>query len=247
MNRVFICGDTHGGQAYDAKKLTSKKWPESKTLDSGDFLIVAGDFGFIWNKDNPSPEETWWYNWFSDKPYTVLFVDGNHENFDRINALPVERKFGGEVGVLIPDNIYHLRRGEVYTIAGMKFFTFGGGTSIDKARRTPFVSWWPQEEPKYFEYQVAYENLEYNNWNVDFVITHDCPESTYNEMEFPKYETYGPSQLQKFLEDIKSKLTYKEWYFGHYHEDHFYNDKLTVLYDKIREVFSDGHSEYSNT
>ena len=244
MGRVFITGDTHGGQAYGARKISSKRWKDSKELTSDDFLIIAGDFGFIFDVNEPSQEEIWWYKWFDEKPFTTLFIDGNHENFDRINALPYDYKFGGEVGVCIPDKLYHLKRGEVYTIAGMKFFTFGGGTSIDKYRRVPHVSWWPQENPSYKEYKNGLDKLERHNWEVDYVITHDCPVSTYNEMELEKYD-FGQTQLQEYLEDIKSKLSYKWWFFGHYHEDRNYNDKLTVLYDTVKEVFADGHTENS--
>lgn len=238
MNRVFICGDTHGSQNYDARKISSSKWTESKELDKDDYLIIAGDFGFVWSMFEPSEEEKWWYNWFAEKPYTTLFIDGNHENFDRLDKLPTEEKFGGEVGVLVPGSVYHLKRGEVYVIADMKFFTFGGGTSIDKAHRIPFVSWWERENPSHREYNHGLVNLNENNWEVDYVITHDCPTSTYYQMEYEKYENV--SQLQKFLEDVKSNLSYKRWFFGHYHDDNSFDDKLTVLYNEVKEVFKNG-------
>ena len=42
---------------------------------------------------------------------------------------------------MISDSICHLMRGQVFDIDGKTFFTFGGGNSIDKAWRTPGVSW----------------------------------------------------------------------------------------------------------
>lgn len=126
----------------------------------------------------------------------------------------------------------------------MKFFVFGGATSIDKMHRVPFVSWWPQEEPTYAEYNNGLMKLTTVHWDVDYVITHECPSSTYEEMEFAKYD-FGQTQLQRYLEDIKSKLSYKGWYFGHYHEDHRYSNKCTVLYNTIEEVFKDGTHKIS--
>ena len=53
---------------------------------------------------------------FSDLPVTVLFVDGNHENFDLLNAYPVEMWKGGKVHNIKPD-IIHLMRGQVFEIS----------------------------------------------------------------------------------------------------------------------------------
>lgn len=52
------------------------------------------------------------------------------------------------------ERVYHLMRGEVYTIYGDHYFIFGGARSVDKDRRTEDVSWWKEEEP-------APEELEY--------------------------------------------------------------------------------------
>jgi hypothetical protein len=233
MNRIFVCGDTHGGQANDLSKLTSRKFPQGKELTKDDYLIIAGDFGLIW--DNvPREEELYYTDWLADKPWTTLFVDGNHENFDRINKLPEIEKFGGKVGSHYEGDIFHLKRGEIYTIGDKKIFTFGGGTSIDKANREIYISWWPQEDPSHFEFQYGMENLEKHNWKVDYVITHDCPTSIYHQFTFRKYQY--ESQLQKYLEEIKTNLTFKKWYFGHYHEDTDFGDKFSCLYHKVKEI-----------
>ena len=36
--------------------------------------------------------ETSALDWLDGKVFTTLFVDGNHENFDRLYAYPVEKK-----------------------------------------------------------------------------------------------------------------------------------------------------------
>ena len=237
MNRVFICGDTHGGQAGDAKKLTSSKFPEGKTLDKNDYVIIAGDFGYVWDVNGPSKEEKYNYKWFEDQPWTTLFVDGNHENFDRLEKLPEVKMFGGVVGKLT-NSIYHLKRGEIYTINGIKIFTFGGGTSIDKIQRTEFFSWWSQEDPSASEYYNGITNLDKNNNKVDLIITHDCSERTleriYDLFNIPKYEE--ASQLQKFFEQLEESVDFDKWYFGHFHEDIVIDDKHQVLYQEIKEI-----------
>ena len=47
----------------------------------------------------------------------MLFIDGNHENFDKLNSYPVETWCGGKVHK-IRNNVIHLMCGEVYCIEG---------------------------------------------------------------------------------------------------------------------------------
>jgi len=39
--------------------------------------------------------------------------------------------------------------------------------------------------------------------------------------------------LTEFLEAIKNEVSYKHWYFGHYHEDMDIDDKHTCVYYNI--------------
>ena len=55
---IFITGDTHGN--IDIKKLNSRIFPEQKTLAKSDFVIIAGDFGLIWDDSN---ECKYWIKW----------------------------------------------------------------------------------------------------------------------------------------------------------------------------------------
>lgn len=72
---VYVTGDIHSG--LDMQKL--RDWELGDSLASDDYLIVAGDFGFPWDF---SAEECADIAWLESRPYTVLFVDGNHERFD---------------------------------------------------------------------------------------------------------------------------------------------------------------------
>lgn len=37
-----------------------------------------------------SNEEKYWLDWLGDRPWTTLFVDGNHECFPHLAELPVQ-------------------------------------------------------------------------------------------------------------------------------------------------------------
>ena len=76
-----------------------------------------------------------------------------------LNNYPIEIWNGGKVHK-IRKNIYHLMRGQVFILEGKKFFTFGGATSVDKANRTEFISWWKEEMPTGAEFELGFVNLE---------------------------------------------------------------------------------------
>ena len=72
---LYITGDCHG----DFRRFTVKNFPEQKQLTKQDCVLIAGDFGGVWDG---SRQEQYWLDWLDARPFTTLFVDGNHENFD---------------------------------------------------------------------------------------------------------------------------------------------------------------------
>lgn len=235
---IFVTGDTHG----EFERFSSKNFPEGRDLTKDDYVIIAGDFGGIWDVNRPSDREKYWMGWLSKKPWTTLFVDGNHENFDRLDSLPVEERFGAPVGVTHSIHpIYHLKRGYVYNIDGRKIFTFGGGYSIDIMRRSPHVSWWPRELPSHDEYNRGLQNLKDNGNKVDYVITHSCSMSDFDKMSqiFDMIHKEGDpeKQLRNYLDIVQSHVEYERWFCGHFHVQ-IKIEKTQFLYHKIVQLES---------
>ncbi len=230
--RAFITGDTHGGSDGGLTKFSSKNFPEGKNLTKDDVIIIAGDFGLIWDPPhNISRQEQYFIKWLADKPWTTLFVDGNHENHTRLDSLEQVDMFGSPVGK-VNDSIYHLKRGYVYTIGERKIFTFGGAQSVDKMYRMPDVSWWEREEPNYSEMMRGINAIKETN-NIDYIIAHECPSSIIGEMYSHHTDKY---QLTDYLQEIVNITNFKHYYFGHHHQDRKINDKFTCLYRKIIEI-----------
>ena len=71
---IFLTGDTHG----DFSRFRPDIFYEQTGLTKDDCAIICGDFGGIWNGD---ADERHWLDWLEAKPFTTLFVSGNHENF----------------------------------------------------------------------------------------------------------------------------------------------------------------------
>jgi hypothetical protein len=228
---IFITGDIHGD--IDIGKLSQHNWTLGKCLGKRDYLIIVGDFGLVWDLNKSGKTEIYWTKWLSEKPWTTLFLDGNHENFSRLNKLPTTEMFGSEVGIL-NENIFHLKRGNIYTIEDKTFFTLGGGYSVDKVRRIPFISWWPEEVPSYKERERALNNLAKVNNTVDYIITHVAATSILKQIDkiFPIIDEFN-----NFLEEfILKKVSYRHWCFAHYHDDVRVDFKHTCLFEKIIEI-----------
>lgn len=217
---IYITGDTHGDQDRWLKQI-------HPALSASDTIIIAGDFGVgFWNGRYFS-EETF-YDWIEEQSYTVLFVDGNHCNFDKLQREPIADWCGGKVHQL-RKNLLHLMRGEIYHLdqpgyEGKTLFTFGGGYSLDKALRVPGESWWPQEMPTDAEYTHGRETLAQNGNRVDYIITHTAPYETVLQMQHnPKMNVKQAAveemALNNYLSEIARTADYDRWYFGHFHQD----------------------------
>lgn len=227
MAKIYITGDIHAGK--DIHCLNSRNFPEGSELTRDDFVIIVGDFGLPWCNDK---EDQYWLRWLSNKPYTVLFIDGNHENFTNLYSFPVKKWNGGSVHVL-RDNIYHLSRGSIYSLDGIQVFCFGGAMSHDKQYRKEGISWWKEELPVEEEYDRAYRNLASIDWRVDLVITHTAPRRYVSKLLQLPYVVNEETRLHDFLEEIDEKLVFTHWYFGHFHQDYSPDDKHTVVYNRV--------------
>lgn len=229
---IYVTGDTHGNQY---------KWVEQigAVLSNNDMILICGDFGVgFW--DGRYWSEEMFYDFLSEQEYIVLFIDGNHENFDKLNSYPVEMWCGGKVHKL-RENVIHLMRGEVYNIDGNSIFVMGGGYSLDKYHRIKGVSWWPQEMPSEKEYQNARSNLERVNYQVDYIITHTAPSETIYYLS--TYSSFGINNkvteelpLTSFFDEVSSKVQYKYWYFGHLHVDQEIWRNQIAIFSSIREL-----------
>ena len=79
----YITGDVHGDWI---SRLNINAFPEQKEMTKDDYVIILGDMG-IWNN---SKTENCNLDWLEERSFSTLFIDGNHSNFDILDALPVE-------------------------------------------------------------------------------------------------------------------------------------------------------------
>lgn len=248
---IYITGDTH---SEFGDRFSVANFPEQKYMTKKDYVIICGDFGGIWDAGTESKQEKWWLDWLEEKNFTLLFVDGNHENYDRLYEYPVMEWQGGKVHVIRP-HVLHLMRGQVFELEGKKIFTFGGASSHDISGgilekddpdykkkkkhlddigalyRVNHISWWKQELASEAEMEEGRNNLKANNYEVDYIITHCCSNSTQNCLA-DEY-LYSTDIQTVYLEEIKNSTNYKKWFFGHYHNNVNVNKKELLIYEQI--------------
>ena len=227
---IYVTGDIHA--SYDIQKLSSSQF-DASGLSKNDYVIICGDFGLVWQN---TPSEQYWLRWLDAKPFTTLFVDGNHEGFHTLNALPTETWHGGQVHQ-INDSVYHLMRGELFDIDGLTFFTMGGAASskYDKQHRKEGIGWFPEEVPSQEEREHAEEALSRANWKCDYVITHCAPTSCKDDLgaKTNRLQIHPMDEYTNWLDSIRQQTTYTHWFCGHYHLDAKLNNNITVLYNNI--------------
>ena len=242
---IYVTGDCHGNY----RRFATEIFPEQKEMSKDDYVIICGDCGY-WDE---SKEQKYWMKWLDSKPFTTLWIDGNHENFDLLKKQKAVKWHGGNVQFIQP-SVIHLMRGQIYELEGLKIFTFGGAKSHDisggiletsdprfRAKRKKLdknqelyrinhVSWWKEELPEEEELAEGLRNLIQNNWSVDYIISHCCSTSTQEKIAD---RTYQPDILTRYFEKIKEMCRYRKWFFGHYHDNMNVNSKEVLLYDQI--------------
>ncbi|MDA8428220.1 MAG: metallophosphoesterase [Geobacteraceae bacterium] len=249
---IYVTGDLHGGDS--SYHVTSAKFTPAK---KGDIVLCCGDFGGVWWHDyhvngKHRRSENGFLEMTLRQRVTWLAVDGNHENFARLfgGEFPLVEIYGGKA-YKIRENIYYLKRGELFNIEGQTFLAFGGANSHDRfgskvrslawgggyntvPARIEGKDWWPQEIPSQDDIDNAHRNLDRVGWQVDHVITHTCPVSQRpNFLRLPGNRPKDPTE--NILEDLYQKLTFKTWHFGHFHINIEY-DKFHCHYNEVKRL-----------
>lgn len=222
---TFLKGDIHGN-LFEIIDFINRF-----NLGKNDNIIILGDCGIAWRKDKKDLAQNikLWNE--CGNGVKLYFIDGNHENFNILNSLPIENNMGK-----IADNIYHLRRGQVYEFENKKILVCGGADSIDKYRRIENFTWWKEEA-------ISQETIDdISAGHYDYVLTHCCPRSVFekNKIYLSTLQFLDENKInhnsEDMLEQLKNKITFDHWFFAHYHINRNLDEKFTCLFEDFREV-----------
>ncbi|MGN0665997.1 MAG: metallophosphoesterase [Huintestinicola sp.] len=215
---ICIMGDTHG----DISRFSHKS---IKKLKKGDYLIICGDFGFIWDG---SDREKAMLKKIGSRPYTTLFVDGCHENYSLLAQYDTAEFCGGKARC-ISGNLYQLLRGEIYELDGKRFFAFGGGHTGDMDLRDESSTWWAEELPSDDELARGLENLKKTDMKTDYIVTHEPPASI---RDFLNCQTGQICQLNTYFDELREKVGFKMWFFGKLHLNKLVPPRYAAVFDE---------------
>ena len=225
MNRVFLTGDKHG-DFFDIINFIN-----DYNLGENDYIIVLGDMGLFWRKDKKDAEI--FINLYEDSyKVNLMFIDGNHENFDLLKQIPLNENGIGTIS----KHIFYLSRGCVFELLGKRFLCMGGADSVDRFRRIKHLSWWEDEK-------ITNEDISKVNKDIyyDYVLTHAAPQSIVNQNKWQLCKLLLAEDLidhssEEKLDEMFQDLKYSHNYFGHYHSDIKLDDKHTCLYNDFIEL-----------
>jgi len=208
--QMTVAGDWHGNGRWGAHVL-------SQAAEAGsDVLVHTGDFG-IWAGGAGARFLDAISGATRKHGIPVIFVDGNHENFDMLEAMDVDPDTGLR---LVAPGIFHAPRGFRWTWAGMNFLALGGATSLDRPSRTPWVSWWPQEEITGAQARAAAAG-----GPADVMITHDVPSGfdvpgLGSDMNWSPVEIARANHHRALLRDVVEQVSPTHLFHGHFHLRH---------------------------
>lgn len=210
--RVLLVGDVHGSIAQVRRALDyAEAQGVSTVVQLGDFGIWPGEQGRRFIEDVVSE--------LIQRKIWLLFVDGNHEDFNQLYDLPLDLEDGTRpVGPFLA----HLPRGLRWTWRGVRFAALGGAHSVDRKWRLPEVSWWPEEWVSDSELEQLREGDK-----VDVLFMHDSPSGAPNAVcddplnpgnkIFPQEDLYEAALHRRRLAYAVDAVEPAWIFHGHYH------------------------------
>jgi hypothetical protein len=221
--RIAIAGDWHADIDYAVRAI------EHAAKRDASVLIHLGDFGYNFTDDYLDSLD----DALSRHRMVLGFVEGNHENFDRL--------FEWCVG---PDGLRHLRRRVVHLPRGFRWrwgqtrcLAVGGAYSIDRFLRSPGKSWWPEETITPLQArEIAAAGP------ADAMFCHDCPAgitvpgAAFDRSGFPEEELHRSDQHQARLRSIVDAVRPARLWHGHFHHRYqsmLYGDGYCTVVDGL--------------
>ena len=234
---LYLTGDTHGD---NLARLSYGRWPVLRELGADDVLVILGDTGLMW--PGFEGEASFTMRELACKPFTIVFLLGNHDNYDWAETLPEVDVLGGRMRQVVIDGVTYPNR---YVVDSWTVADLGGlhcllcahaeshdidhlydeddkeGILAAKRRhewfRVAHKSWWPQEALDVSAFDAYMEG--HSDEHFDAVLTHDAP-SWFTTVASPNAGSdtpLRPTEGQLCLDRWRERLDFDVWAHGHFH------------------------------
>lgn len=214
---VAVVGDTHGDATFMKGVLAEASDRDANTV------VQVGDFDLEWSASFRAVI----VNWLDvDPARQLLWIDGNHDNHDRLNYLLSSNDCDRTrpvsfAGMDDADENWHQRmlycpRASTMTIGASRCLFLGGAVSVDQDQRSEGIDWWRSETISYKNAQDAAAAGRDNQ--IDVMFCHDSP---VNVFSFDSRKTdQGSEDHRDLLNSIVHEVRPGRLFHGHYHEAH---------------------------
>lgn len=227
--------DCHG-QFQHFSNLHYKYNPEETAI------IILGDVGFNYYGEN-SKKDLVLKQQAEQTGFTFYCVRGNHE-FRPQHLSSIILEFDENVhGKVYYEPAFPLLRYfkdfGIYTIGKWKTGIIGGAYSVDKEYRLmKGWHWFSDEQLTDIEMNTCYNKFKCNHF--DLILTHTCPydwrptDLFLSSIDQSKVD----NSMEKFLQIISENIKWKNWFWGHYHENRIYppikkNQNRIMFFDDV--------------
>lgn len=87
--------------------------------------------------------------------------------------------------------------------------------------------------PSKSEMEFGLKTLAENDYKVDYIITHCCPQSVASSFSRGMYK---PDELTKYFDTIAEKVEFDKWLCRHYHMNERFLSKYYILYGNFMRI-----------
>lgn len=235
FDQIYITGDTH--RDFSRFKLLD---PEI-TQNPNNAIIILGDAGINWDLGTNDH----FFKASLARKYKCSFycVRGNHEA--RPQSIPgmileFDPKVKNEV-YYEPEfpTIRYFKDFGLYCINDYDVYVIGGAYSVDKQYRLERgYTWFDDEQLDFTEQKLCIEEIRNLPGVVDFVFTHTCPLSWEpNDLFLNGIDQRNVDKtMEDFLDEVKERLVWDVWLFGHYHADRLERPCVQQMYTNIEDI-----------
>lgn len=261
ITHFLITGDCHG--RYDrfhnfyAPDMKDTVFKERLLPPEPVAFICLGDFGINFYLDNSDIKRKRKLNKLG---YTFYIVRGNHDyRPEHLSNIKMVYDFDICGNVFLEDeyqNIRYLIDGETYKLwyevaendfAELKTLVLGGAYSVDKELRLEGLSPVERLDPKlcakhgwFVDEQLSEEEKnkiidKVDGKTFDIILSHTCPlcyEPWYLFVPQVTQEKVDRS-TEQFLSDVKERIKFSYWWFGHFHDDQIIEPGVRLFYKDI--------------
>ena len=247
IRNVLITGDTHGRVTQRLLNIARNN-PDLVPEETA--IIILGDAGINFYLNKSDKKNKYQINKYG---YNIYCVRGNHEERPE-NLGYIEHWYDENVKGYVmyePDypNIKYFEDGNTYEICGKSVLVIGGAYSVDKWYRLNRAGvtnkldkdylnprktgWFPDEQ--LLDWEMTMIEKEHFGKHYDVILTHTCPISWEpTDLFLPGLDQSGVDKtMELWLDEVKQKVDWNIWLFGHYHGDQLVRPGVEMYYKDI--------------